>query len=94
MNRSNLIELIAARFSHLTKSDAELAVRTILNAMNDAMVREQRIEIRDFGNFTVFHRAPRIGRNPRSGDPVEIPQKRLVHFKPGKALRESVDAQG
>lgn len=94
MNRSTLIEQIATRFSHLSKSDAETAVRTILDAMTDAMVREQRIEIMGFGNFTVVHRAPRIGRNPRSGEPVEIPQKRLIHFKPGKALRESVNTQG
>lgn len=94
MNRSTLVELIAARFSHLGQSDAEFAVTTILDAMTDAMVRGQRIEVRGFGNFTVVHRAPRLGRNPRSGEPVNIPQMRLPHFKPGKALREAVDQYG
>jgi integration host factor subunit beta len=59
--------------------------------MNDALVRGHRIEIRGFGSFSVNHRAPRVGRNPRSGASVAIPEKRVVHFKPGKALREAVD---
>ena len=59
--------------------------------MNDAMVRGHRIEIRGFGSFSVMHRAPRVGRNPRSGEPVDIPEKRVPHFKPGKALRAAVD---
>jgi integration host factor subunit beta len=59
--------------------------------MNDALVRGHRIEIRGFGSFSVNHRAPRLGRNPRNGESVEIPEKRVPHFKPGKALRESVD---
>ena len=64
---------------------------TILEAMNSAMVRGHRIEIRGFGSFSVIHRASRMGRNPRSGAPVEIPAARMPHFKPGKALREAVD---
>jgi len=57
----------------------------------DALVRGHRIEIRGFGSFTVSHRPPRMGRNPRSGESVAIPEKRVPHFKPGKALREAVD---
>jgi integration host factor subunit beta len=59
--------------------------------MNDALTRGHRIEIRGFGSFSVNYRAPRMGRNPRSGESVAIPEKRVPHFKPGKALRESVD---
>lgn len=91
MTRSDLVEELAARFSQLTQRDAEFAVKAILDAMNDALVRGHRIEIRGFGSFSVTHRAPRMGRNPRSGESVAIPEKRVPHFKPGKALREDVD---
>ena len=91
MNRSDLVEELAARFSQLTANDAELAVKAILDAMNDALVSGHRIEIRGFGSFSINRRAPRIGRNPRSGESVAIPEKRVPHFKPGKALREQVD---
>jgi len=91
MTRSDLVELLAARFSQLTPRDAGLAVTTILEAMNNAMVRGHRIEVRGFGSFSVMHRASRVGRNPRSGEPVDIPHKRVPHFKPGKALRSAVD---
>lgn len=92
MTRSDLVEELAARFAQLTHRDAEQAVKTILDAMGDAMVRGHRIEIRGFGSFTVNHRPPRMGRNPRSGESVQVPEKRVPHFKPGKALREAVDA--
>jgi len=91
MTRSDLVELLAARFSQLTPREAGLAVTTILEAMNNAMVRGQRIEVRGFGSFSVVHLASRLGRNPRSGEPVDIPQKRVARFKPGKALRVAVD---
>ena len=84
---------MAARFSQLTQRDAEFAVKAILDAMGDALVKGHRIEIRGFGSFSVNHRAPRMGRNPRSGESVMIPEKRVPHFKPGKALREQVDAK-
>lgn len=93
MTRSDLVEELAARFAQLTQRDAEYAVKTILDAMSDALVRGQRIEIRGFGSFSVNRRPPRIGRNPRSGESVQIPEKRVPHFKPGKALREAVDAR-
>lgn len=91
MNRSDLVEELAARFVHLTQRDAELAVKAILDAMNHALARGHRIEIRGFGSFAVNYRPPRIGRNPRSGESVAIPEKRVPHFKPGKALRQAVD---
>ncbi|MFM7341895.1 MAG: integration host factor subunit beta [Betaproteobacteria bacterium] len=93
MTRSDLVEELASRFPQLTQKDAESAVKAILDAMGEAMVRGHRIEIRGFGSFTINRRPPRIGRNPRSGESVAIPEKRVPHFKPGKALREAVDAR-
>jgi len=81
MTRSDLVARLAERFSQLTQRDAEFAVKTILDAMSDALARGHRIEIRGF----------RMGRNPRSGEQVLIPEKLVPHFKPGKALREGVD---
>ena len=91
MTRSDLVEELAARFGQLTQRDAEYAVKTILDAVSDALVRGHHIEIRGFGSFSVNRRPPRMGRNPRSGEAVHIPEKRVPHFKPGKALRETVD---
>ena len=91
MTRSDLVEELAARFSQLTHRDAETAVKTMLEAVGEALVRGHRIEIRGFGSFSVNHRPPRMGRNPSSGESVAIPEKRVPHFKPGKALREAVD---
>jgi integration host factor subunit beta len=91
MTRSDLVEELAARFTQLTHRDAEHAVKTILDAVSDALVRGHRVEIRGFGSFSINRRAPRIGRNPRNGESVAIPEKRVPHFKPGKALREAVD---
>lgn len=91
MTRSDLVEELAARFGQLTQRDAEFAVKTILDAMNEALARGHRIEVRGFGSFSVNYRAPRMGRNPRTGESVAIPEKRVPHFKPGKALREAVD---
>jgi integration host factor subunit beta len=91
MNRSDLVQLLCDRLSQPTQGDAETAVSIILEAMNSAIVRGHRIEIRGFGSFSVIHRASRMGRNPRRDAPVEIPGLRVPHFKPGKALREAVN---
>lgn len=92
MNRSDLIEELAEHFAHLTRRDTEAAVKTILDAMNDALAQGHRIEIRGFGSLSASYRKPRVGRNPRSGARVLVPEKRVPHFKPGKALRLAVDA--
>ena len=92
MTRSDLVTRLADRFSQLAQRDTEFAVKTILEAMADALARGHRIEIRGFGSFSITRRPPRIGRNPRSGEKVTIPEKLVPHFKPGKALREEVDA--
>lgn len=93
MTRSDLVDELAALFEQLTHHDAEFAVKKIFDTMSDALVRGHRIEIRGFGSFSINRRPPRMGRNPRSGESVAIPEKRVPHFKPGKALRESVDAK-
>ena len=93
MTRSDLVEELAARFSQLAHRDAEHAVKTLLDAMSDTLARGNRIEIRGFGSFSINRRPPRMGRNPRSGESVAIPEKRVPHFKPGKALREAVEAR-
>ena len=93
MTRSDLVAQLAESFSQLAHRDTEFAVKTILDAMSDALARGHRIEIRGFGSFSINRRPPRVGRNPRSGEQVVIPEKLVPHFKPGKALREAVDAQ-
>ena len=93
MIRSDIVEALAEQFSQLTNKDSESAVKTILDAMSDALVRGHRIEIRGFGSFSINRRPPRMGRNPRTGESVAIAEKRVPHFKPGKALREAVDGQ-
>lgn len=91
MTKSELIEILVQRQAHLKAEDVDLAVKSLLDMMSGALSGGERIEIRGFGSFSVSHRAPRMGRNPRSGESVAIPAKRVPHFKPGKALREAVD---
>lgn len=92
MTKSELIIRLAERYPQLVAKDADYAVKTILDAMAQALATGQRIEIRGFGSFALSSRPPRIGRNPKSGDKVMVPEKRVPHFKPGKELRERVDA--
>ena len=92
MTRSDLVALLAERFPRLAQKDADAAARALLQAMSDALEQGQRIEIRGFGSFGVTRRNPRLGRNPRTGQSVAIPERRVPHFKPGKALRDAVDA--
>ena len=94
MTRSDLVARLAERFPQLAQRDTEFAVKTILDAMTDALGRGHRIEIRGFGSFSISRRPPRVGRNPRSGAQVMIPEKLVPHFRPGKALRQAVDGAG
>ena len=91
MTKSKLINLLASRFSQLVHKDAELSVKTILDAMSNALIKKQRIEIRSFGSFSLNYRPPRLGRNPKSGEKVNVPEKYVPHFKAGKELRSRVD---
>lgn len=91
MTKSELIEALAVSYPQLAVRDMDLAVKTMLDAMTDALAQGQRIEIRGFGSFSLSQRAPRVGRNPKTGEQVEVPGKRVPHFKAGKELRERVD---
>ncbi len=93
MNKSELIAKLVARFPQLVAKDAELAVKMILDAMGKSLAAGQRIEIRGFGGFGLNYRPPRIGRNPKSGDRVQVPAKHVPHFKAGKELRDRVDVR-
>lgn len=92
MTKSELIISLANSYPQLLAKDAELTVKTILEAMAKALANGKRIEIRGFGSFALSVRPPRIGRNPRSGEKVQVAEKRVPHFKPGKELRYRVDA--
>lgn len=92
MTKSELIELIARKQPQFTQKDIELAVNQIIDTMVESMAANERIEIRGFGSFTLHHRRARMGRNPKTGEKVSLPAKRVPHFKPGKSLRERVDA--
>lgn len=94
MTKSELIERLAGRFPQLAAKDAEFAVKMVLDAMSAALVRGDRIEIRGFGSFALNYRPPRVGRNPKSGERVQVPEKYVPHFKAGKELRERVDYTG
>ncbi|MGO4327294.1 integration host factor subunit beta [Cupriavidus sp. 2TAF22] len=91
MTKSELVEKLAARFPQLLLRDADISVKTILDAMSEALADGHRIEIRGFGSFGLNRRPPRVGRNPKSGERVLVPEKRVPHFKAGKELRERVD---
>jgi integration host factor subunit beta len=93
MTKSELIARLAEHYTQLVAKDAEFAVKTILDAMTNALANGQRIEIRGFGSFALNVRPPRVGRNPKSGDKVMVQAKRVPHFKPGKELRERVDSK-
>lgn len=92
MTKSELIAILAARYPQLAVRDTDLAVKTVLDAMVQALAEGQRIEIRGFGSFSLSQRAPRVGRNPKSGEQVMVPSKQVPHFKAGKELRERVDS--
>ena len=91
MTKSKLINLLASRFSQLVHKDAELSVKSILDAMSDSLHDNKRIEIRGFGSFSLNYRPARIGRNPKTGEKVNVPEKNVPHFKAGKELKARVD---
>ncbi|MDK4707057.1 integration host factor subunit beta [Kingella negevensis] len=88
-----LAELFAERneSSELQAKDIEYSVKVLVDTMTRSLAKGQRIEIRGFGSFDLNYRPPRVGRNPKTGERVEVPEKHVPHFKPGKELRERVD---
>lgn len=91
MTKSELIERITARQAQLSAKDVELAVKTMIEHMAHTLAQGHRIEIRGFGSFSLHYRAPRIGRNPKTGESVGLSGKYVPHFKPGKELRDRVN---
>lgn len=93
MTKSELIEKIAGAQSHLSQKDIEFAIKLILDHMSTALSQRERIEIRGFGSFSVHVRPPKQGRNPKTGEAVQVGEKYVPHFKAGKELREQVDKE-
>lgn len=91
MTKSELIEALSANQPQLEYRDVELAVKELLEQMSSALAGGDRIEVRGFGSFSLHYRPPRVGRNPKTGAAVEVPDKHVPHFKPGKELRERVN---
>jgi len=92
MTKSELIEALARRQTHLAFHDIELSVKELLEQISHALAENERIEVRGFGSFALHFRPPRIGRNPKTGTSVALPGKYVPHFKPGKELRERVNS--
>lgn len=91
MTKSELIEILAKKHPLLPQGDVEAAVKSMIDQMSNALSSGERIEIRGFGSFSLHYRPPRIGRNPKTGDSVELSSKYVPHFKPGKELRDRVN---
>lgn len=96
MTKSELMTHLAETYlakghPRLVVKDVEQSVKVLVDAMTDALSKGQRIEIRGFGSFDLNHRPARIGRNPKTGEKVNVPEKYVPHFKAGKELRERVD---
>ena len=91
MTKSELIEALAKKQSHLAHKDIELAVKCVIDKMSRTLSSGDRIEIRGFGSFSLHYRSPRMGRNPKTGESVALSSKYVPHFKPGKELRDRVD---
>ena len=93
MTKSDLIDRLVSGKLCMASKDVEIAVKTILEEMSEALATGDRIEIRGFGSFSLHYRAPRVGRNPKTGEKVELDGKYVPHFKPGKELRERVNLE-
>ena len=91
MTKSELIEVLAKKQPHLTQKDVDLAVDCIIEQMCQALIANDRIEIRGFGAFSLHYHPVRVGRNPKTGESLQLPANYLLHFKPGKELRDRVD---
>ena len=91
MTKSELIERLVFKYPDLPAADVQRVVNIIFEHMASVLAKGERIEIRGFGSFSLHFRAPRVGRNPKTGESVELAGKYVPHFKPGKELRERVN---
>lgn len=92
MTKSVLIEKVSGKFDSLTRKQTEIVVETVFETMKEALIKGEKIEIRGFGNFKLKNRRPRIARNPKTGVKIDVPGKRVLHFKVGKALKEAMNS--
>lgn len=90
MTKAELVDEVA-RSTQLTKKHAEIIVNTVFDSIVDSLKAGEKIELRGFGSFRIRHRGPRVGRNPKTGEKVQVPAKRIPYFKPGKDLREMLN---
>ena len=91
MVKSQLLRALNEKLPELQQRDVELAINCMLEQMIAALSKGERIEIRGFGSFSIRHHAPRIGRNPKTGETVNLPEKFAIHYKPGKEIRDRVN---
>jgi integration host factor subunit beta len=91
MTKAELVDGVA-RNSGLSKKDAEVIVQTVLDSIIDSLQGGEKVELRGFGSFRLRERAPRQGRNPKTGEKVHVPAKKVPYFKPGKELRELINS--
>lgn len=91
MTKAELVEEVA-RVSELTKKHSEIIVNTVFESIVSALQKDQKIELRGFGSFRIRQRRSRQGRNPKTGDKVNVPAKRIPYFKPGKELKELINS--
>jgi len=90
MTKAELVEEVS-RVSDLTKKHSEVIVDTVFKSIIDALHRGEKIELRGFGSFRLRSRKSRTGRNPKTGEKVEVPSKKIPYFKPGKELKELIN---
>ena len=93
MTKADLVEEVV-RVTNISKKHAEIIVNTVFSSIIDALRGEDKIELRGFGSFRVRRRRPRLGRNPKTGDQVAVPEKRIPYFKPGKELKDLINLEG
>ena len=92
MTKAELVEEVA-RVSELTKKHSEVIVNTVFDSITQALQKDEKIELRGFGSFRLRKREPRKGRNPKTGDKVDVPPKKVPYFKPGKELKELINKE-
>jgi integration host factor subunit beta len=92
MTKSDLIKRLTRKHTQLEGEDIAFVVNSLLRQMTEALASGERVEIRGFGSFSLHFRPPRIGRNPKTGEPVALAGKHVPHFKPGKEMRDRVNA--
>ena len=91
MTKSELIQRLNQKYPHLYQRDIEVLVNTIFNEISEALAREDRVELRGFGAFSIRRRDPRAARNPKNGEVVNIGERRAIYFRTGKELRERIN---